>query len=130
MAIRKIRSVSGTPTPVGPYSPAVSASGLLFVGGQIGIDPASGKLVSGGVEAEARRVLQNLTSVLSSQALSFADVVMTTIFLADMAHYSMVNEVYKAAFEGIDPPARQTVAVRELPGKALIEISLIAALRS
>ncbi len=113
------------PAAIGPYSQAVEQDGLVFCSGQIGLDPASGALVEGGIEFETRRVLQNLGEVLAGAGLDFIDVVKTTIFIIDLAEFEIVNRVYGEHF---DPPypARSTVQVAALPRKARIEIDAIA----
>ncbi|MEQ8843057.1 MAG: Rid family detoxifying hydrolase [Acidimicrobiales bacterium] len=110
-------------TPVGPYTPIVRGGDLLFTAGQVGIT-ADG-LVEGGVEAELRQVFVNLRSVLSSAGASLADVVKTTVFLADMGDYARMNEIYVEEF-GDHRPARSAVAVAALPLGARIEIEAIA----
>ncbi len=111
--------------PIGPYSPAIRHGNFLFTSGQIGLDPATAKLVPGGVEAEARQALTNLASLLEAGGSSFDKVLKTTLFLTDMADFAKVNAVY-AEFFGAEPPARSTVAVRALPGGALVEVESIA----
>ena len=109
------------PAAVGPYSQAIAAGELVFCSGQIGIDPATGALVEGGVEAEAERALRNLAAVLDAAGLGLADVAKATIFLADIADFAAVNAVY-ARFMPDPPPARTTVAVAGLPRGARVEI--------
>ncbi len=121
-----IRNVPGAPKPVGPYSPAVCATGLVFLAGQIGLDPESGVMVGGGVQAEAKQVLKNLEAVLAASGSSKEKIVMTTVFLADIADGKIVNELYGAWVNQDAPPARQTVAVKDLPMGAKVEISVIA----
>ncbi len=113
------------PGAIGPYSQAVAESGLVFCSGQIGLDPASGKLVEGGIEFETRRVLQNIGEVLAAAGLDFVDVVKTTIFMVDLAEFETVNRVYGEHFEP-PYPARSTVQVAALPRNARIEIEAIA----
>ena len=113
------------PAAVGPYSQAIAAGELVFCSGQIGIDPATGALVEGGVEAEAERALRNLAAVLDAAGLGLADVAKATIFLADIADFPAVNAVY-ARFMPDPPPARTTVAVAGLPRGARVEIEAIA----
>jgi 2-iminobutanoate/2-iminopropanoate deaminase len=118
-------SSSAAPKAVGPYSQAVRAGGLLFVAGQIPLDPATGALVDGDVALQARRVLDNIGAVLEAGGLSFADVVCTTVFLADMNDLAAMNQVYGTYFS--EPyPARATVQVARLPRDVLIEIDAIA----
>ena len=113
------------PQAIGPYSQAIGSSSLLFLSGQIGLHPGTGKLVEGGIAAEAERVLRNLEAVLAAAALSFADVVRVTIYLVDLADFASINEIYgnyvQAPF-----PARATVGVAALPRGARVEIDAIA----
>jgi 2-iminobutanoate/2-iminopropanoate deaminase len=113
------------PAAIGPYSQAIDVGRLLFCSGQLGLDPASGDFVEGGVGAQAERAMRNLGAVLEAAGLSFADVVKTTIFLADMADFAAVNAVY-ARFMPEPPPARSTVQVAALPKGGLVEIEAIA----
>lgn len=118
--------VSGkAPRPIGPYSQAVEAGDFIFMSGQVGIDPATGKLVEGGVQAQADQVLKNMTGVLSAMGLDLTAVVKTVVFITDMAHFGPINEIYGGYFSQ-DPPARSCVAVRELPAGALVEIEAVA----
>ena len=113
------------PQAIGPYSQAVRAGQLLFASGQIPTDPATGVLVEGDVAAQTRRVFDNLSAVLKAANLSFASVVRTTVFLADMNDFAAMNEVYGKYFS--EPyPARATVQVARLPRDARVEIDLIA----
>jgi 2-iminobutanoate/2-iminopropanoate deaminase len=123
-APKAIRSAAA-PAPIGPYSQALESGEWLFCSGQIGLDPAAGELVSGGVAAEARRALESLGRVLFEAGLDFGDVVKTTIYLVDLAEFAMVNEVYS---EFVRPPypARATVGVAALPRGARVEIEAIA----
>lgn len=113
------------PKPIGPYSQAIRSSGFVFCSGQIGLDPATGDLVSGGVQAETRRALENLRSVLEAAGAGLDRVVKTTVFLASMDDFAAMNEVY-AEFFAAGPPARTTVAVKSLPRGALVEIEAVA----
>lgn len=113
------------PAPVGPYSQAVRSGDLLFCSGQIPLDPATGELVAGGIEEQARRVLANLEAVLSAAGASFESVLKTTIFLTDLADFAAMNGVYQGYFPK-DPPARTTVQVAALPRGARVEIDVIA----
>ena len=113
------------PRPVGPYSQAIEVDGWVWCAGQIGVDPSSGRLVDGGVAAEAERALRNLDLVLDAAGVTMADVVKTTIFLADMADFTTVNEIYARVVP--DPaPARSTFAVAALPRGARVEIEAVA----
>lgn len=123
---REIIATKDAPAAIGPYSQAVKANGMLFCSGQIAIEPATGTLLEGDVRAQTELVMKNLGAVLKAGGSSFGQVVRTTIFLADMADFAIVNEVYAEAFEGMDPPARATVAVKELPKSVDVEISCIA----
>lgn len=118
---------TSAPAPVGPYSQAIRSGGFLFCSGQIGLDPATGKLVEGGVAEQTRRVMDNLAAVLASAGLTFAAVVKTTIFLADINDFATVNPIYGERF-GTPPPARSTVAVAALPLGARVEIELVASI--
>ena len=121
---RAIRS-DGAPAPVGPYSQAVEAGDLVFCAGQIGLDPATGQLVTGGIAAETTQVLDNLRAVLAAAGLGMADVVKTTVFLADLGEWGAMNEVYGRFFA--EPyPARAAVQAAALPRGARVEIEAIA----
>jgi len=118
-------ATAGAPAAIGPYSQGIAAGELVFCSGQIGLDPASGNLVEGGVEAQAERALRNLAAVLDAAGCSFGDVVKTTLFLADIADFTTVNRVY-GRFMPDPPPARSTFAVGALPKGALVEVEAIA----
>jgi 2-iminobutanoate/2-iminopropanoate deaminase len=113
------------PSAVGPYSQAVAAGGLVFVSGQIPLDPATGELIEGDIAAQAERVLANLGAVLKAAGLGFGDVVKTTIYLADMADFGAVNAAYARSFPS-EEPARASVQVAAVPKGARIEIDAIA----
>ena len=121
-----VREAAGAPKPVGAYSAAVKAGGFIFLAGQIGLDPETGTLVEGGLEAQTRRVLQNLDAVLRQCGSSPKRITMTTIFLTNIADAKVVNELYGQFVDPSAAPARQTVAVKELPLGAVVEISVIA----
>jgi 2-iminobutanoate/2-iminopropanoate deaminase len=113
------------PRPVGPYSAALRSTNLLFVSGQVPLDPTSGRMVEGDIAAQTRRVLENVRALLDAANLSFAHVVRTTVFLADMNDFQAMNEVYASFFQ--EPyPARSTVQAARLPRDARIEIDAIA----
>lgn len=116
---------AAAPKAIGPYSQAVAVAGAVYLSGQIGLDPETGQLVPGGVEAEARRVMENLGAVLAGAGLTFAAVVRTTIYLADLADFAAVNEIYGSYF-GDPKPARSTVQVAALPRGGRVEIDAIA----
>jgi 2-iminobutanoate/2-iminopropanoate deaminase len=113
------------PAAIGPYSQAVSAGGFIFCSGQIGLDPATGQIVPGGIEPETRRVIANLVAVLSAGGVGPEKVVRTTIYLADLQDFATVNAIYAETF-GSAPPARATVQVAALPKGARVEIDAIA----
>lgn len=118
------------PAPVGPYSQAIEHSGWVFASGQIPLDPATGKLVRGDIEAQTRAVLANLKAVLEAGGASFSNVVRTTIYLTDLADFPRVNAVYGEHFSAEPRPARATVQVAALPLGAKIEIDAIAAVHA
>lgn len=126
--IRRAVSTTGAPSAIGPYSQGIMTDGLLFTAGQAGLDPATGQLAEGGIEAEAERTMANLTSVLDAAGCVWDDVVKTTIFLVDMADFAAVNAIY-GRFMSDPPPARSTVAVAALPKGARVEIEAVARLR-
>jgi 2-iminobutanoate/2-iminopropanoate deaminase len=118
-------SSPGAPKAIGPYSQAVRAGQLLFLSGQVPLDPVTGQIVDGDIAAQTRRVFENLRAVLEAGGRSFADVVRTTVFLADMNDFAAMNEVYGQYFS--EPyPARATVQVARLPKDARVEIDVIA----
>jgi 2-iminobutanoate/2-iminopropanoate deaminase len=113
------------PLPIGPYSQAIRAGGLLYLAGQIPLDPATGQIVGADIKAQTRQVLANLSAVLGAAGSSLDRVVKTTIFLKDMNDFGAMNEEYASAFREL-PPARTTVQVARLPRDALVEIDCIA----
>jgi 2-iminobutanoate/2-iminopropanoate deaminase len=128
MGFQTFKTIEGAPAPIGPYSAAVKVGNLLFCAGQIALDPKTGTLVDGGVREQTEQVLKNLDAVLRGAGSSPEQIAMTTIFLTEMIHGKVVNELYAAFVDPDSPPARQTVAVKELPAGALVEISVIAAI--
>jgi 2-iminobutanoate/2-iminopropanoate deaminase len=121
---RQAITASGAPAAIGPYSQAIAIDGFLFCSGSLGMDPAGGELAEG-IEAQTERALSNLEAVLQANGMSMADVVKTTVFLADLGHFAAMNGVY--ATHVMDPaPARSTVQVAALPKGALVEIEAIA----
>jgi 2-iminobutanoate/2-iminopropanoate deaminase len=120
-------STPNAPKAVGPYSQAVRAGRLLFTSGQIPLDPQTGKLDSGPIDAQTRRVMDNLRAVLEAAGATFSNVVKSTVYLADLADFSAMNAVYAGYFSS-DPPARSTVQVAALPLGARVEIEMIAEL--
>ena len=123
---KKIIYTSNAPEPIGPYSQAVEANGMLFVSGQIPIDPKTGNVVDGGVTAQTKQVMENLLAILSAANCSFGDVLKTTIFIKDMNAFGQINEVYGSYFDVNNAPARETVEVARLPKDVLVEISCVA----
>jgi 2-iminobutanoate/2-iminopropanoate deaminase len=123
--MKTIINTTNAPAPIGPYSQSVAANGFLFVSGQIALNPATGELVTGDVEAEARQVMANLQAILTEAGIDFSSVVKTTIFLKDMNDFARVNEVYGSYFTS-NFPARETVQVAALPKNVNVEISVIA----
>jgi 2-iminobutanoate/2-iminopropanoate deaminase len=126
MSTKVIVETDKAPKAIGPYSQAVGYNGLLFLSGQIAIDPETGELVDGEVEAQTARVMANLSAVLGASGLDFSHVIRSTIYLADMEHFENVNEIYGRFFDE-NPPARATVEVSRLPKDVLVEIDMIAA---
>lgn len=121
------KAFAGVVKPIGPYSPGVGTGGTVYLSGQIGLDPASGNLVDGGTEAQAKRVMENLGAVLKEAGLGYANVVKSTIYMVDLAEFAKVNEIYGTYFPaGGVPPARSTVQVAALPRGARIEIDFVA----
>jgi 2-iminobutanoate/2-iminopropanoate deaminase len=123
--MKKILSTPAAPAAIGPYSQAVRVGPWLFLSGQIPLDPATGALVDGDVKGQAERVLQNLAAVLGAGKCDMSDVVRTTIYLVDLAHFASVNDVYGRFFDA-PYPARSTVQVAALPRGAQVEIDAIA----
>jgi 2-iminobutanoate/2-iminopropanoate deaminase len=121
----KFLATEGAPKAIGPYSQAVVEGGFVFCSGQIPLDPATGELVSGGIEASTDRVLDNMEAVLKSAGLSFQDVVKTTVFLVKSEDFPAMNAIYARRF-GDHRPARSTVIVAALPKGATVEIDMIA----
>ena len=126
MTTRKHVSTSSAPTPIGPYSQGVIAGGLLFVSGQIAIDPATNKLITGEIEEQTEQVLKNLMAILKAAKMGADNVVKTTVYLSDLADFPKMNEVY-ARFLGENPPARSTIQAAGLPRNVKVEIDVIAA---
>jgi 2-iminobutanoate/2-iminopropanoate deaminase len=123
---KRIIHTTDAPAPIGPYSQAVEANGMVYISGQIALDPVDGGLLTGDVQTETHRVMKNLKAILEAAGMDFGHVVKTTIFLKDMSLFGEVNEVYGSYLAG-DPPARETVAVKGLPKDVNVEISMIAA---
>ncbi len=126
--MKRIIQTSNAPDPVGPYNQAVISNEMLYVSGQVAINPATGELVMDSIEAETRQVMENLKAILSEAGLSFSDVVKCSVFVTDMDNYGRINAVYAEYFDESSAPARELVEVRRLPKFVNVEISLIAAL--
>jgi 2-iminobutanoate/2-iminopropanoate deaminase len=124
MAKEVVRS-DKAPLPIGPYSQAIRAGGVLYLSGQLALDPATGQFLAADIKTQTRRVLQNLAAVLEAAGSSMDRVVKTTVFLKDMNDFGAMNEEYQNVFREL-PPARSTVQVARLPRDALVEIELIA----
>ena len=123
---KQIINTLNAPDPIGPYSQAVKAGGMLFISGQVAIKPGTSELITDNIQKETEQVMNNLKAILSKAGLGFEHVIKTTIFLKDMGLFVSVNEVYGKFFES-DFPARETVAVKGLPKDVNVEISMIAA---
>lgn len=123
---KQIITTDAAPAPIGPYNQAVLAGGLLFISGQIALDPADGTLCKGDIATETEQVMANLQGILRAAGLSFSHVVKTTIFMMDMGQFAQVNEVYGRYFDAATAPARETVQVSGLPRGVNVEISAIA----
>jgi 2-iminobutanoate/2-iminopropanoate deaminase len=123
--MKKIISTSDAPAAIGPYSQAIRAGSTIYCSGQIPLDPKTGQIISGGIDAQTRRVLDNITALLKAEGLGFGNIVKTTIFLTNLGDFQTVNEVYGSYFKS-QPPARSTVQISALPKGANIEIEVIA----
>jgi 2-iminobutanoate/2-iminopropanoate deaminase len=123
--MRETVATAAAPGAIGPYSQAVRSGGFLFCSGQIPLDPGTGKMVDGGIEAQTERVLRNLEAVLAAGGSSLAKVVKTTVYLADLGDFPAMNAVYGKFFPS-QPPARATVQAAKLPAGAMVEIDAIA----
>ena len=123
--MKKIIETTNAPAAIGPYSQAVEAGGILFISGQIPLDPATGKIVDTDIKSQTLRVLKNIEAILTEAGYTFADVVKSTCYLSDMVNFKPMNEVYSGYYVE-KQPARVTLAVKELPLGALIEIDTIA----
>ncbi|MGZ4889028.1 MAG: RidA family protein [Candidatus Angelobacter sp.] len=122
---RDVVSTPNAPQAIGPYSQAIKANGFIFISGQIPIDPATGKLIEGGIEAQTEQVLKNLSAVLQAAGSSWEKVVKTTVFLKNMSEFGQMNEVYGKTCKNA-PPARSTVEAARLPKDVAVEIDVIA----
>ena len=123
--MKKVISTNGAPAAIGPYSQAIRVGDMLFVSGQLGIDPTTGNFVPGGVKEQTGQVFKNIKAILKEAGASLENIVKTTVFLADMADFAVMNEVYGSEFSA-PYPARSTVAAKTLPKNGLVEIEVIA----
>ena len=126
--MKKIINTPNAPAPIGPYNQAILSNNVLYVSGQIPLEPSSMKLIEGSLEDETTRVMENLKAVLEAAKMTFENVVKTSIFLSDMKNFNTVNEIYGAYFKEATAPARETVEVASLPKYVRVEISMIASL--
>ena len=122
---KKVISTEKAPKAIGPYSQAIMVDDVLYLAGQIALDPQSGQLVEGGIEAQTHRVMQNLNAVLEAAGFNFNDVVQTQVFLSDLNNYTPMNAVYAKYFVE-SPPARAVVEAARIPRDALVEIMMVA----
>ncbi|MBC8045801.1 MAG: RidA family protein [Fimbriimonadaceae bacterium] len=122
--MKEIIYTENAPKPIGPYSQAVETNGFVFVSGQIAIDPATNNMLNGDVKAEAEQVMKNLQAIITAAGCEMSDVIKCTIFLRDMKDFAEVNAIYGNYFKE-NPPARETVAVLDLPKNAKVEISAV-----
>ena len=123
--MKKQISTNNAPAAIGPYSQAIEANGMVFVSGQLPVNPATGEFTEGGIKELTYQSLTNMKNILAEVGLTMENVVKTTVFLADMADFAAMNEVYASFFTGV-APARSAVAVKTLPKNALVEIECIA----
>lgn len=123
--MKKVISTVKAPAAIGPYSQAIEVNGMLFLSGQIPVDPSTGEIVEGGIKEQTKQVFENITNVLKEAGLTLDNVVKTTVFLADISMFAEMNEVYASYFTSAYP-ARSAFAVKQLPKGALVEIESIA----
>ena len=122
---KRIIATENAPKAIGPYSQAIEAGGMLFVSGQLPIDPETGKIVEGGIEEQTEQVMKNIGAILTAAGCSYSNVVKSTCLLADMKYFADMNKVYARYYQS-EAPARAAFAVKELPMQALVEIETIA----
>jgi 2-iminobutanoate/2-iminopropanoate deaminase len=125
--IKTVISTTDAPAAIGPYSQAVRVGDMLFASGQVGLDPATGQIVDGGIVEQTKRVFENIKAVLAAAGADLTQVVKTTVFLKNMSDFAAMNEIYATylAPSGVVPPARSTVAVAGLPKDALVEVEVL-----
>ena len=121
-----IINTKNAPAPIGPYNQAIKIDNMLFISGQIAIDPFNNKLVESSIKDETHQVMKNLSAILEEADMNFTNVVKTTIFLSDMSYFKEVNIIYGSYLKDGEEPARETVAVKTLPKEVNVEISMIA----
>ena len=124
--MKKVIATKNAPAAIGPYNQAIQMGNILFASGQLGLVPATGVFPEGGVKEQTEQAFQNVKAILAEAGYSIDDVVKTTVYMADMADFAAMNEVYASQFSG-DFPARSAVAVKTLPKNALVEVEVIAA---
>ena len=124
--MKKIIATKNAPAAIGPYSQAVEAGGLVFISGQLPVDPATGNMAPAEIKAQTEAVIRNIEAILKSEGLSLANVLKTTVFMADLGQFAQMNEVY-GRFFAENSPARATIEVKALPKAALVEIEAVAA---
>jgi len=123
--MKRIISTTKAPGAIGPYSQAVEVNGTLYISGQVPVDPATGKVVEGGITEQTKQVMKNIAAILDEAGYTFADVVKSTCLLNDMSNFAAMNEVYGSYYKE-NPPARAAFAVKELPLSVMVEIETIA----
>jgi len=123
--MKRIISTTKAPGAIGPYSQAVEVNGTLYISGQVPVDPATGKVVEGGITEQTKQVMKNIAAILDEAGYAFADVVKSTCLLNDMSNFAAMNEVYGSYYKE-NPPARAAFAVKELPLSVMVEIETIA----
>jgi 2-iminobutanoate/2-iminopropanoate deaminase len=128
MSNRQRIQTDNAPAAIGPYSQAIRVGNFVYTAGQVGLDPATGDLVAGGIKEQTRQALDNVVAVLDAAGCAPSDVVKTTVFIMDMADFAAMNEVYAGVFGVDNPPARSTVQVAGLPRGARVEIECVAVL--
>ena len=124
--MKKIINTPYSPQPIGPYNQAILKNNILFISGQIALDPKTMKLINDSIKEESIQVMENLKNILSEAKMSFSDVVKTSIFLSNMDNFNDVNNVYGSYLNSGEEPARETIAVKTLPMNVNVEISMIA----
>ena len=127
--MKKIINTTNAPAPVGPYNQSVAHNDVLYMSGQIALDPTTGELVMGSIEEETHQVMKNIKAVLTEAGLTFEDVLKCSVFVSDMGNYARINAVYAEYFDENTAPARELVEVANLPKYVNIEISVIAAMK-